>query len=811
MKSLNIKFTSASHLREFIEKNIPKNKSVLVQIFSGLVDEMIIKNIIDIIKEIENVKIIGCTTDGEIINGNITIRQIAINFNIFDKTTIKTAILEKENSDFEIGKNLVSSLKENNTKCMIFFSDGLNINAEEFLKGVESETDVLIAGGMAGDNSKFVKTLVFNEEKIVSNGCVGASLNSDELIAHTKYSFDWQGIGKIMTVTKADKNVIYEIDNKKVIDVYKNYFGDKVTKKILNSHLRFPILVNNELISAIVIKKNEDNSLILSRNINEGDKIQFGFGNFDSLLEEKNLEIENIESMFVYACMSKRRLLGEYIAHKIEPFKKLPIIGLFTYGEFYKNNKNYICNQAMSFLFLSEEKNKVVFKNYISLIDENLLILNAISNLVNTTNKELEIKLKQKMTRIRAKNLELEYLYYHDDLTELKNKNALQRDINSKNTLGTLLIDIKRFSSINDVYGEEIGDLILKEFSKELLKVANKFSCNVYRVAADQFMTLNLTENAGLCKEVADEIFNYFKKNTLSVKIGDKIIYIDIAVRIAMVPKTKPEFYKIRADLALNYAKKNKKDFIVYNEDLKLEEKLSKEIKTIEMVRKAIKEDKVIPVFQKIEKKDSVSYECLVRIKDENNKLISPFFFLETIKHTRYYQEITKIMIKKSFEYFKNKEYNFSINFSFDDINNEETVRYLCDMIDKYKMYNRVIIEILECEAIQNFSQLEKFIKIVRSYGAKVAIDDFGSGYSNFIYLTQISPDFIKIDGSLIKNIHIDEKALIITKNIHNFAKEIGCKTIAEFVHNEEVFKIIKALDIYGIQGYYLAEPKEEI
>jgi hypothetical protein len=387
MKSLNIKFTSASHLREFIEKNIPKNKSVLVQIFSGLVDEMIIKNIIDIIKEIENVKIIGCTTDGEIINGNITIRQIAINFNIFDKTTIKTAILEKENSDFEIGKNLVSSLKENNTKCMIFFSDGLNINAEEFLKGVESETDVLIAGGMAGDNSKFVKTLVFNEEKIVSNGCVGASLNSDELIAHTKYSFDWQGIGKIMTVTKADKNVIYEIDNKKVIDVYKNYFGDKVTKKILNSHLRFPILVNNELISAIVIKKNEDNSLILSRNINEGDKIQFGFGNFDSLLEEENLEIENIESMFVYACMSKRRLLGEYIAHKIEPFKILPIIGFFTYGEFYKNNKNYIYNQAMSFLFLSEEKNKVVFKNYISLIDENLLILNAISNLVNTTNK----------------------------------------------------------------------------------------------------------------------------------------------------------------------------------------------------------------------------------------------------------------------------------------------------------------------------------------------------------------------------------------------------------------------------------------
>jgi EAL domain-containing protein (putative c-di-GMP-specific phosphodiesterase class I) len=132
-------------------------------------------------------------------------------------------------------------------------------------------------------------------------------------------------------------------------------------------------------------------------------------------------------------------------------------------------------------------------------------------------------------------------------------------------------------------------------------------------------------------------------------------------------------------------------------------------------------------------------------------------------------------------------------------------------MIDEYKMYNRVIVELLENEAIEDFSKVKKFIEIVRRYGVQIAIDDFGSGYSNFIYLAEIHPDFIKIDGSLIKNIHTHKKSLIIAKNINNFAKELGCKTIAEFVHNKDVFDIVKGLDVDGIQGYYLAEPKEEI
>ena len=179
--------------------------------------------------------------------------------------------------------------------------------------------------------------------------------------------------------------------------------------------------------------------------------------------------------------------------------------------------------------------------------------------------------------------------------------------------------------------------------------------------------------------------------------------------------------------------------------------------------------------------------------------------------NTKSYYDITKTMLKKSFEYFKDREESFSINFSYKDMQKEEIVNYLLKMIEKYNMYDRIIIELLESENMTDLKMVSDFIEKIRKYGVKIAIDDFGTGYSNFIYLAEIKPDFIKIDGSLIKNIDKDEKSFIIVKNISKFAKDLGSKVIAEFVHSKEVYEKLLELDIDGLQGYYLAEPKEEV
>lgn len=114
----------------------------------------------------------------------------------------------------------------------------------------------------------------------------------------------------------------------------------------------------------------------------------------------------------------------------------------------------------------------------------------------------------------------------------------------------------------------------------------------------------------------------------------------------------------------------------------------------------------------------------------------------------------------------------------------------------------------MESESIENFAEIAAFIASVKSFGAKIAIDDFGTGYSNFEYLLRLKADYIKIDGSMIRNIDSDGDAQIVVSTIVDFAKKMGVKTIAEFVENESIYNKVKELGIDYSQGYYFSEPK---
>ena len=169
--------------------------------------------------------------------------------------------------------------------------------------------------------------------------------------------------------------------------------------------------------------------------------------------------------------------------------------------------------------------------------------------------------------------------------------------------------------------------------------------------------------------------------------------------------------------------------------------------------------------------------------------MISPYFFLEISKKTKQYTYITKIMIEKTFEKFKDIDISFSINITIEDILNDEIRTFIYTMLDNYKIGNRVIFEIVESESIEVFEQVHEFIKIIKSNGSRIAIDDFGTGYSNFEYLVKLEADYVKIDGSLIKNIDTNYTSFVVVKNIVQFSKDLGMKTIAEFVENEAILK----------------------
>jgi len=263
--------------------------------------------------------------------------------------------------------------------------------------------------------------------------------------------------------------------------------------------------------------------------------------------------------------------------------------------------------------------------------------------------------------------------------------------------------------------------------------------------------------------------------------------------------------------MALHYAREVSVPFWIYEDRMRFENEYERNLKMSGLVRHAVENSNIIPYFQAIfDNRTSkiVKYECLARLVDNNNRILSPLLFIPVAKKIKVYNIVTKTIIDKSFSAFENSNFEFSINLSIEDIMNSEIFKYILEKLRNSNASSRVTFELLESEAIQDFKRVERFIVEIKRYGAKIAIDDFGSGYSNFSYLTKMSVDYIKIDGSLIRDLDVDKNALIVVETIVEFAKKLGIKTIAEYVHSSTVMDKVKDLGIDYSQGFYVDKPK---
>lgn len=241
----------------------------------------------------------------------------------------------------------------------------------------------------------------------------------------------------------------------------------------------------------------------------------------------------------------------------------------------------------------------------------------------------------------------------------------------------------------------------------------------------------------------------------------------------------------------------------------------AKLIDDIVFIRNSIANDKVIPYYQPIFDAKSLQilkYESLMRLqKEDSNDVVSIFPYLKTAKSIKIYEKLTNAMLVKVFEFMKEKSCEFSVNLDYEDLNNKKLCHTIIDKIEQYNFKNRIIFEIVESEFIDDFTIVEDFAKEVRRLGGKIAIDDFGSGFSSMENILKLKPEIIKIDGSLIKNIDTSNDSRVIVRNIIAMSKELGSSIVAEYIHNKEVYDICIELGVDFLQGFYLGEPSEFI
>jgi diguanylate cyclase (GGDEF)-like protein len=409
--------------------------------------------------------------------------------------------------------------------------------------------------------------------------------------------------------------------------------------------------------------------------------------------------------------------------------------------------------------------------------------------------------------KLLATKESLEYSLIYDQLTKLYNRTSLEQKLKQIQKPHILLINIDNFKNINDIYGNALGNELLKKLARLLeIKLAKIPNAGIYRLGGDEFGVLfSDIENSKalniayiLEKEIASHSFVF----------DDLEIHITVAI-------SSNNIWPIleNADLVLKVLKKDvTKSVIEYKESLNLKKSVQENLQMVETLKTAIMEDRIVPHFQPIVNLQTLKiekYESLVRLMLPDGQYLAPYKFLEIAKKSSLYEELTRIMIEKSMQVAKKyPQYRFSINISMRDILNVNLTNMLFQLFDAEKeVASRIDIEFLESEDLNNVEKTQQFIEKVHSYGSKILIDDFGSGYSNFAYFANLEIDSVKIDGSIVSEITSNERKLHMLRSIHQFAHGMELLDIAEFVETKEIALLLRETGVTYAQGYYFSKP----
>lgn len=407
------------------------------------------------------------------------------------------------------------------------------------------------------------------------------------------------------------------------------------------------------------------------------------------------------------------------------------------------------------------------------------------------------------------KKNELYKILITDKLTSLPNRVKLNYDLDTASHKTLMLINIDRFSLLNDAYGFDVGDEVLLHVAA-LLQRLQKQNMTLYKLEADLYAITMLKTSKETVTDEVDTIKSVLDNTPL--ELGELSLYINVTIGIV--------YYELsniiqKAEIALREARRVSRNRVEYYSDtLEMHEVIEQNSIWTGRISAAITDDRILAYFQPIVECSTgkiVKYEALVRL-EYNGEIFSPFHFLDTARAAGYLHKITGIMLEKACKKFQNNKLKFSINITDQDLLEPKLIDLIEKIVKKYGIdRKRVIFELLEETSLSGNILATENLHKLSALGYGLSVDDFGTKCSNFAQLGSYKFESLKIDGKFIKDIDTNENSKIITESILFFTKKIGFNTVAEFVHSKEIYEIVKDLGVTYVQGYYFGEPKPDL
>ncbi len=440
---------------------------------------------------------------------------------------------------------------------------------------------------------------------------------------------------------------------------------------------------------------------------------------------------------------------------------------------------------------------------------------------------EIVEALETTASALSERDAKLLKLANHDALTGLYNRRRFIEELDSeiqllsrnKNRGALLFVDLDQFKYVNDTCGYPAGDRLIKQVARQLERSVGEEGI-VARFGGDEFTVLASSASRRQAKSIAELILEDMRQ--LSHVEGDSVFHVHCSIGVTMITSDEntADDLVAQADIACREAKargRNRMEF--YRESEREAEQRVADVGWVTSLRNAIDHDEFSLRYQpivQISTGETTHHEVLLRMKSDNGRLIAPDAFLPAAVRFGLMAEIDTWMIEnaiKALAEFRggNPDLRFAINLSTNAFEAENLCAFVGSQLTKYDVpANCVIFEITESLAVRHLSHVEQQIAVLRELGCEVALDDFGTGYSSFSYIQQLSVDYIKIDGSFIKDLvnkRVDQKMVQL---IGEIGREAGMKTIAEYVQSSDALSLLAELGIDYAQGYYIGRPTKE-
>lgn len=418
-----------------------------------------------------------------------------------------------------------------------------------------------------------------------------------------------------------------------------------------------------------------------------------------------------------------------------------------------------------------------------------------------------------------------------DHLTGLLNRNRFMEELDHTITLArrhntqgvVLFLDLDRFKAVNDTHGHGAGDAVIKGVAS-ILQKSMRSTDVISRLAGDEFAVIMHNIDSKTAYEKVEKLIARIN----AMQVGYKGAKLQVTMSVGMVgyPQAGKDASQLltSADLAMYRAKDMGRNRIYVDEEIGSSDQTSATVRVqlewIDRLRDALSHDKFEMHFQPIvpcKKVRPVIYEALIRLRDEDGNLGAPALFIDAAEHFGMIRDLDKAVVERCIKLQskmaeKGQTPTFSLNLSGMSFGDNELLENMKKYFKKYKADpKKFIFEVTETAAMRDIDQARSFVKALKKLGSKFALDDFGVGFSSFFYIKHLEVDYIKIDGSYIRNLDTSKEDRLFVKSLVDLATGLNIETVAEFVENKAILDELENMSVSYVQGYYLSRPEDNL